>query len=164
MSTLYPNTSYDKFFPNGKPNANQFKRIKKVKILSQSNSLPNIDQNIQINEIENIYDTLRNGENTLNHKEIIKIIKNYLRPKNVEEKISDFSVLDIIDNYYKMRQKFNKEDFLNKNIRMKKASMMDLESIDKLKGYSTTTNLQIENLKKKMELMMNKIAFPIKDN
>ena len=63
-----------------------------------------------------------------------------------------------------MRQKFNKEDFLNKNIRMKKASMMDLESIDKLKGYSTTTNLQIENLKKKMELRMNKIAFPIKDN
>ena len=164
MSTLYPNTSYDKFFPNGKPNTNQFKRIKKVKILSQSNSLPNIDQNIQINEIENIYDTLRNGENTLNHNEIIKIIKNYLRSKNVEEKISDFSVIDIIDNYYKMRQKFNKEDFLNKNIRMKKASMMDLESIDKLKGYSTTTNLQIENLKKKMELMMNKIAFPIKDN
>jgi hypothetical protein len=47
---------------------------------------------------------------------------------------------------------------------MKKASMMDLESIEKLKGYSTTTNLLIENLKKKMELMMNKIAFPIKDN
>ena len=164
MSTLYPNTSYDKFFPNGKPNTNQFKRIKQVKILSQSNSLPNIDQNIQINEIKNIYDALRNGENTLNHNEIITIIKNYLRSKNVEEKISDFSVIDIIDNYYKMRQKFNKEDFLNKNIRMKKASMMDLESIDKLKGYSTTTNLQIENLKKKMELMMNKIAFPIKDN
>ena len=166
MSTLYPNTSYDKFFPNGKPNTNQFKRIKKVKILSQSNSLPNIDQNIQINEIENIYDALRNGENTLNHNEIITIIKNYLRSKNenVEDITSDFSVLDIIDNYYKMRQKFNKEDFLNKNIRMKKASMMDLESIDKLKGYSTTTNLQIENLKKKMELMMNKIAFPIKDN
>ena len=154
MSTLYPNTSYDKFFPKKNTNINPIKLQK----IYKSKSVPNIFDNKKEKEVEYIYETLRNSEDSLLYD---NMIKNHIKSKtkNNDYVIKNFSLYDIFSNYYRMQRIFHKEDFISKNIRMKINNMMDLDSINKLKDYSSTTNLKIQNLKHKLEQMMSKIIF-----
>ena len=150
MSTIYPNTSYDKFFNKRKTN----EKPKTLKMISRSKSLlsPKID------ELENVYEKVKSLEDSSIYNDMMK---NYLRKKNVRGNLSEFTIFDVFNNYHKMHHTIYREDFIKKNISLKRDVMMDLDTIDKLKHSSSTTNLQIKNIKVKMEKMMNKITFPI---
>ena len=150
MSTIYPNTSYDKFFNKRKTN----EKPKTLKMISRSKSL----LSSKTDELENVYEKVKSLEDSSIYNDMMK---NYLRKKNVRGNLSEFTIFDVFNNYYKMHHIIYREDFIKKNISLKRDVMMDLDTIDKLKHSSSTTNLQIKNIKVKMEKMMNKITFPI---
>ena len=149
-STIYPSTTYGKFFPKRKLDT----KPKTLKFISKSKS---ILSSKSTDEAEKVYEKIRNTDDSSKYNDMIK---KYLKNKYSSQKIFDFSVFDIFNNYYYMQKNINKQDFIGKNIRLKRASKMDLESIDKLKHFSSTTNFGINKIKNKMERMMNKISFP----
>ena len=151
MSTLYPNTSYDKFFQGRKT----INRPKALTLLPKSKSVL-IDKQ---SELENVYDKVINSGNSQIYN---NMMKNYLSKKNTEDNLSEFTVFDIFNNYFKAHKSIFKGDYLGINIQLKRESMMDLQSIDKLKIYSKSTNTQMKSIKNKMEKMMNKISFQFK--
>ena len=150
MSTIYPSTTYGKFFPRRKLDT----KPKTLKFISRSKSIISSKSN---NEAEKVYDKIRSTDDSSKYNDMIK---RFLKNKYSSSNIFDFSVFDIFNNYYYIQKSINRVDFIGKNIRLKRASMMDLESIDKFKKFSNTTNLEIKNIKNKMEKMMNKISFP----
>lgn len=154
ISTLYPNTSYDKFFIKKNSNTHPIKLQK----IYKSKSVPNIFDNKKEKEVEFIYETLRNSKDSLLYD---NLIKNHIKSKTKVNNynIKNFSLYDIFHNYYKIQRIFHKEDFISKNIKMKINNMMDLDTINKFMDYSSTTNLKIQNLKHKLEQMMSKIIF-----
>ena len=95
MSTLYPNTSYNKYFH--KKNTN----IKPIKIqkLLKTTSVPNIFDNKKEKEVELIYETLRNSEDSMIY---YNFIKNHIKNKTKinEHAIKNISANDIFLNYF----------------------------------------------------------------
>ena len=153
-STICPNTSYGKFFQARKKNT----KPKTLKFTSRSRSILSSKSDY---DAEIIYEKIRKSEDSLKHNDMIK---RYLKKKKSGENIFDFSLFDVFNNYYKMQKAVYGEDFIDQNIRLKRDTMMKLESIDKFKKYSNNTNMQIENIKFKIEKMMNKISFPFKED
>ena len=75
----------------------------------------------------------------------------------------DLSLDNLFSDYYKIKVQIFQEDCLKKNMRLKKESKIDLESIVKLKHYFNITNLQMKNIRDKMDNIINKVSNPIKN-
>ena len=147
MSTIYPNTSYGKFF-----------KLQKTSIKEPKDISNFFENKISKNHTKEIYETIKNSDDQIKTNDIIQ---NYLKEKNITE-IPDLSLGNLFNDYYKMKIKLFEHDCLRNNIKLKKETSMDLESIDKLKNYFSTTHLQMDNIKKKMDNIINKVSNPVK--
>ena len=144
MSTLQQNSSYDKIF-NSKNNRERTPKFKELSFSSNKNNLTT----------EKIYETLKNKDDPFEYNDLIK---KYYRHKNI--KSHKFTIDDIVDNYQNMSNIVIKNDFLKKNINLKKRGSIGLESLDKLNDYFYRTNIKIEDMKNEI----NQIFLDISKN
>ena len=111
------------------------------------------------NGLKEVYETIKNSDDQIKNN---KVIENYLKNKNMKER-PDLSLDNLFSDYYKIKVQIFQEDCLKKNMRLKKESKIDLESIVKLKHYFNITNLQMKNIRDKMDNIINKVSNPIKN-
>ena len=147
-STMYPNTSKSQFF------VLQNKSMIEPKGINQSS-----DNKETKNGLKEVYETIKNSDDQIKNN---KVIENYLKNKNMKER-PDLSLDNLFSDYYKIKVQIFQEDCLKKNMRLKKESKIDLESIVKLKHYFNITNLQMKNIRDKMDNIINKVSNPIKN-
>ena len=152
ISTIYPSTSYDKFHIKTNKNIHN----KRFSILSKSKSAFDFNnKNSEKEDVEMMYDTLKNSENSLIYDDMIK---NYFKKKVDDLHKLNYTKFDIFQGYKKMSRTFYRKDFIDRNIRMKKDINSKLETIDKFKEYSSTTNLQVKKIKEKIDKVMDAIS------
>ena len=159
MSTIYPSTTYNKFFNKANKNINK----KKSQFLSKSNSTFDFNKiNSEKEDTQIVYDTIKQTDNSLIYDDMIK---NYFRKKvgNEKQKQLEYSKFDIFHEYKLMTKKFYWKDFIGKNIKMKKDIDFELDTIDKFNKISTTTNFQVKKIKEKVEKIMDSLSEPIKE-
>ena len=97
-----------------------------------------------------MYDTLKNSENSLIYDDMIK---NYFKKKVDDLHKLNYTKFDIFQGYKKMSRTFYRKDFIDRNIKMKKDINLKLETIDKFKEYSSTTNLQVKKIKEEGNIL-----------
>ena len=152
ISTIYPSTSYDKFHIKTNKNIHN----KRFSILSKSKSAFDFNKkNSEKEDVEMMYDTLKNSENSLIYDDMIK---NYFKKKVDDLHKLNYTKFDIFQGYKKMSRTFYRKDFIDRNIKMKKDINLKLETIDKFKEYSSTTNLQVKKIKEKIDKVMDTIS------
>ena len=159
MSTIYPSTTYHKFFNKANKNINK----KKSQFLSKSSSTFDFNKiNSEKEDTQIVYDTIKQTDNSLIYDDMIK---NYFRKKvgNEKQKQLEYSKFDIFHEYKLMTKKFYWKDFIGKNIKMKKDIDFELDTIDKFNKISTTTNFQVKKIKEKVEKIMDSLSEPIKE-
>ena len=157
MSTKYPSSTYDKFINRTNKNVNP----KRYQILSKAKSISDFNKiKKEKDDTEIVYDTLKRSDNSLIYDDLIK---NYFRKKYENRNIFEYSKFDVFNEYKLMSKKFYRKDFIGKNIKMKKDINLDLNTINKLNKYSTTTNFQVNNIKEKVEKLMDLLSEPIKE-
>ena len=145
---MYPNTSKGQFF------ILQNKSMIEPKGINQS-----FDNKETKNGLKEVYETIKNSDDQIKNN---NVIENYLKNKNMKER-PDLSLDNLFSDYYKIKVQIFQEDCLKKNMRLKKESKIDLESIVKLKHYFNITNLQMKNIRDKMDNIINKVSNPIKN-
>ena len=159
MSTIYPSTTYHKYFNKANKNINK----KKSQFLSKSSSTFDFNKiNSEKEDTQIVYDTIKQTDNSLIYDDMIK---NYFRKKvgNEKQKQLEYSKFDIFHEYKLMTKKFYWKDFIGKNIKMKKDINFELDTIDKFNKISTTTNFQVKKIKEKVEKIMDSLSEPIKE-
>ena len=159
MSTIYPSTTYHKYFNKANKNINK----KKSQFLSKSSSTFDFNKiNSEKEDTQIVYDTIKQTDNSLIYDDMIK---NYFRKKvgNEKQKQLEYSKFDIFHEYKLMTKKFYWKDFIGKNIKMKKDIDFELDTIDKFNKISTTTNFQVKKIKEKVEKIMDSLSEPIKE-
>ena len=157
MSTKYPSSTYHKFINRTSKNTNRTR----YQILSKSKSISDFNKiNKEKDDTEIVYDTIKQSDNSMIYDDLIK---NYFRKRYENKNKFDYSKFDVFNGYKLMSRKFYRKDFIGKNIKMKKDINFELNTINKFKKYSTTTNFQVKNIKEKIEQLMDLLSEPIKE-
>ena len=145
LSTLPQNSTYDKIL---KPYSSKYRKEESRKVAKK-----NLSSNNGKSEVEKLYDTIKNGDDSLQFNSLIqKYLKN--QNYNIEPKISPN---DINENYQRMRDKICKNDCIGKNISLKKNNFMGLNSIKKLKKYYNQTHIKMNEIGDEMNRVFSNI-------
>ena len=108
--------------------------------------------------VEKLYDKIKDKDDTLEYDDLIK---NYLKNKryNLEAKISP---CDICNNYQVVRENIVRNDFLKRNIRLKKISGFDdSASFEKMRSDNEKNKIKINSVADEMNKVFSKLNNPV---
>ena len=139
-----------------------FDKISSFYPLERRKSLPHIYGDKPIHEpksiVENLYDKIREKDDTLEYD---FLIKNYLKSRryNLEAKISPS---DVCNNYQIVRENIVRNDFLKRNIRLKRiCGFDDSASLEKIKSDYEKNKIEINNVADEMNKVFSKLNNPV---
>ena len=108
--------------------------------------------------VEKLYDKIKDKDDTLEYD---YLIKNYLKNRryNLEAKISPS---DVCNNYQVVRENIVRNDFLKRNMRLKKISGFDdSASFEKMKSDYEKNKFKINNVADEMNKVFSKLNNPV---
>ena len=139
-----------------------FDKLSSFYPLERRKSLPHIYGDKPIHEpksiVENLYDKIREKDDTLEYD---FLIKNYLKSRryNLEAKISPS---DVCNNYQIVRENIVRNDFLKRNIRLKRiCGFDDSASLEKMKSDYEKNKIEINNVADEMNKVFSKLNNPV---
>ena len=139
-----------------------FDKLSSFYPLERRKSLPHIYGDKPIHEpksiVENLYDKIREKDDTLEYD---FLIKNYLKSRryNLEAKISPS---DVCNNYQIVRENIVRNDFLKRNIRLKRiCGFDDSASLEKIKSDYEKNKIEINNVADEMNKVFSKLNNPV---
>ena len=154
MSTLHPNNSYDKIF-----NTNSKLNVEGTPTPKFKNKIISLDNNENLSK-EELYDKIKNNDYYMPYN---NLIQNYCKDKKCEIN-SKFNINEVVNSYMTMKNNVCENDFVKRNIKLKKNSYIGLDSTDKLNEYLYRTNLKMKNMKDEINHIFTNLSTSIHMN